>query len=66
MKVGKKQVYIIMLELCVLFYSFLYFDVHGLLLAFVKYSRFGVMVLFLDLVLFCIAQKKIVTVQTLF
>lgn len=55
-----------MLELCVLFYSFLYFDVHGLLLAFVKYSRFGVMVLFLDLVLFCIAQKKIVTVQTLF
>lgn len=66
MKVGKKQICIIMLELCVLLCSFGYLNLHGSLLAFVKYSRFGVVVLLLDLVLFCIAQKKIVTVQTLF
>lgn len=55
-----------MLELCVLLYSVLRIDVYSSSLAFVKYSRFGVAVLLLDLVLFCIAQEKIVTVQTLF
>lgn len=55
-----------MLEICVLLYSFLYLNVHTPLITFVKYSRFGVVVLLLDLVLFCLAQKKIVTVQTLF
>ena len=55
-----------MLELCALLYSALYLGLYGSSLAFVKYSRFGVVVLLLDLVLFCVAQKRIVTIQTLF
>mgnify|MGYP004505461943 FL=1 len=66
MKVGKKQTYIILLELCVLLYSFIYLNLYSPSLVFVKYSRFGVIVLLLDFVLFCIAQKRIVTIQTLF
>ena len=66
MKVGKKQIYIIVLELCALLCSALYLGLYGSSLTFAKYSRFGVVVLLLDLVLFCIAQKRIVTIQTLF
>lgn len=54
------------IELCILLYSFLYFYTHGTLDSFVKYSRFGVVVLLMDLLLFCMAQKRVVTVQTLF
>ena len=64
MKVEKKQVYIITIELCILLYSFFYF-VYGSF-SFVKCSRFCVMVLVLDFILFFIAQNKIVTVQTLY
>lgn len=66
MKVGKKQIYIIVLELCALLCSALYLGLYGSSLTFAKYSGFGVVVLLLDLVLFCIAQKRIVTIQTLF
>lgn len=57
MKVGKKQIYIIVLELCAFLCSALYLGLYGSSLTFAKYSRFGVVVLLLDLVLFCIAQK---------
>ena len=66
MKVGKKQIYIIVLELWALLCSALYLGLYSSSLTFAKYSRFGVVVLLLDLVLFCIAQKRIVTIQTLF
>lgn len=62
----KRKIYVVMLELCLLLYSFLEFEVHDSSPEFVKYSRVGVVVLLLDLVLFCIAQRKIMTVQTLF
>ena len=55
-----------MLELCALLCSALYLGLYGSSLTFAEYSRFGVVVLLLDLVLFCIAQKRIVTIQTLF
>ena len=65
MKVGRKQIYIIVLELCALLCSALYLGLYDSSLTFAEYSRFGVVVLLLDFVLFCIAQKRIVTIQTL-
>ena len=50
MKVGKKQIYIIVLELCALLCSALYLGLYGSSLTFAKYSGFGVVVLLLDLV----------------
>lgn len=58
MKVGKKQIYIIVLELCALLCSALYLGLYGSSLTFAKYSRFGVVVLLLDLVLVLHSAKK--------
>lgn len=66
MKVGKKQLYIILIELGVLVGTFLYLFIDSPAISFVQYSRFGVCILLFYMILFCMAQTKIITIQTLF
>lgn len=55
-----------MLEILILLGEFLYLDMYSSALTFIQCSRFGVVILLINMVLFCKAQRKIVTIQTLF
>lgn len=55
-----------MLEILILLGEFLYLDMYSSALTFIQCSRFCVVILLINMVLFCKAQRKIVTIQTLF
>lgn len=65
MKLFKKDTSAVIFESSLLLFSFLYIFLSGTG-SFVSFARVGTVCFFIDLLLFCYAQNKIMTIQTLF
>ena len=65
MRLLKKDISAVIFESAIMLFSFLYIFLSNSS-SFVDFARVGTVCLFVDLLLFCYAQKKIMTIQTLF